>query len=1255
MASAFHDRNAVTMISRKSVIAASAAIICLVALSWFWLLHSESGARFVWNRVTAATAGALDAGSMRGDFTSGLEIGALTFRNDSVNVEVKSATASVDLNLFPLSVEFVELHVDDILLEFTKVDDEGDEPADIRNVVENLSLPLQFSSPDVRLVNARVAGLLEEKDLVVESVALAMSWKDDIRVERLEVVAPEASAKLSGDIKLLRPFAVSIAAEAELSPVLTGQNSLVLVSADLAGSLDESSVTLVAEQWDAELSAQLHNLLDKVSWNARLNATLEEFGLQPSHISITADGDLSAAKISEFSVDGTDLKAKGNGILRWSDGVEVVAQLEVAEANLAVLTPQWPAAHPVSGNLDLEYSGTRLALSESNLSINGADSTLSVDGEIDLDTKIVAGELTWSALQWPVGVTEPAVSSGIGKVAVSGSIDDWTVNGNVLVAAANVDDGEFTIVGGGSRSAAEVAIVDGSALGGTLSGIATYSWINENAWTAVLDVDGVQTEALLPDWPAILSGHVDASGQREPFQVGVSVRDLEGELFDKPVRANGEIRIADKRLTASNFDFAHGASHIRADGDVYSVAGIDFELSIEDVGDYVAGAAGNFDATGNLSLRDDFPSVNVDATSNWLSYSGFEVFELAISDDRDSADGLDIGLVAKDITFEGEHFRDLNAEAVVLKEKQILGVGVSFRQTNLRLELTGAFDDWNDPTEWAGELSELELVVRDLSAVTLQSPTNLLLDSDRITIDEFCLAESIDEKFCGNAHWVAGELLDVDASFTNVPIDLVNVFQETAFTFDQLLNGQLSWRWAIREQATGKAEITITPGTIRSDDRSDIVVRTETGSIQFNVIGGNLLSGSVHLPMPGTGQISGEFSAKDVAAGLASPVEGGIDVSMNDIAIAAAFTPLIDEAGGQLLAELDFSGVLESPRLVGNVELSAGTISYQPLGTRLEEIELQARLNGDRQVTVEGTFRAGEGVAEFHTSAENLVNGLTNLEIFLKGDNLALINVPDIQATANADLTIGFSKDVLQLGGRLAIPTARIRPTNLGSEGISESGDVIIIAGELPSEEEQEPSKLEIQGELEVTLGPDVVIDLAVAKANVTGLTTFTWTGDPMPIANGRYDITGNIQALGQVLKIEEGGVRFAGVSADSPYIRVRATREIFGNSQVKRAGVLVDGDINRPTVEAYTVPMTTEERALTLLVTGSDFDLEAGAGAIDFGTYIAPKLFVSYGVGIFDRDNVISARYDLKRGFGVKATSGQKDSGVDFIYRYEN
>jgi translocation and assembly module TamB len=57
----------------------------------------------------------------------------------------------------------------------------------------------------------------------------------------------------------------------------------------------------------------------------------------------------------------------------------------------------------------------------------------------------------------------------------------------------------------------------------------------------------------------------------------------------------------------------------------------------------------------------------------------------------------------------------------------------------------------------------------------------------------------------------------------------------------------------------------------------------------------------------------------------------------------------------------------------------------------------------------------------------------------------------------------------------------------------------------------------------------------------------------------------------------------------------------------------------------------------------------------VDVGTYIAPRIFVSYGIGVFDQENVFSVRYDLGRGWGVKTTSGESQTGVDISYTVEN
>jgi len=187
-----------------------------------------------------------------------------------------------------------------------------------------------------------------------------------------------------------------------------------------------------------------------------------------------------------------------------------------------------------------------------------------------------------------------------------------------------------------------------------------------------------------------------------------------------------------------------------------------------------------------------------------------------------------------------------------------------------------------------------------------------------------------------------------------------------------------------------------------------------------------------------------------------------------------------------------------------------------------------------------------------------------------------------------------------------------------------------------------------------VLLGDNVTVTLERATAHLSGRTTFVWNGDPVPIGDGSFAMTGKVKAYGQLLEISDGRIRFPRKPADNPQLDIRAEREIFGNQQVKRAGVQISGTLRQPSLQTYTEPMTTQERALTLLMTGNDFSYEQGVGAVEVGMYVAPRLYVSYGIGLFDDQNVIRARYDLRGGLGIKATSGEREAGADISYTLE-
>ena len=277
-------------------------------------------------------------------------------------------------------------------------------------------------------------------------------------------------------------------------------------------------------------------------------------------------------------------------------------------------------------------------------------------------------------------------------------------------------------------------------------------------------------------------------------------------------------------------------------------------------------------------------------------------------------------------------------------------------------------------------------------------------------------------------------------------------------------------------------------------------------------------------------------------------------------------------------------------------------------------------------------------------------------EMTLTGDQLTLFDSPELLLVAEPDIKFGWDDGAIEISGGILIPRARIAPKTIPSGTSSESEDLVIVAGEIPGsdEEEKQEQELAIHGDLEIALGDEIELDLGLAVAQLDGSAVFSWQDKLVPMASGRYGIVGEINAFGQQLSITEGGISFPDVPADNPHLDIRAERRIYGNSEIRRAGVLVKGTVQRMVVEPYTDPMTTRERAQTLLITGSDFNMEQGVGAVDIGTYIAPRIFLSYGIGVFEDQNVISLRYDLSTRWGVKLTSGQRTSGIDINYVIE-
>ncbi len=1205
------------------------AVVLLAAcslLSWWWLLHTDAGARFAWRQAEAALGGMITAAGIEGDLGSGVRFRDVRLKAGDVDATAGSVRLALDVDVLPFSLRISGAHVEPLSVMVAAGDDVDTGPLDVGSILDSLRLPFWLLVDDLEVRDATVGGGAISQEIDIRRLEFSGQWFDRIYVDSVQIDTGMHSLAADGNLQLASPHRLRLDVTAASRQAFVGEGDRI----------------------DLVLSA--NGPVDALGFESSGKVLLS--GYSPLDVELQGIFEIRRLQLDQFRISGDDLGASGSAALAWQDRFAAAADIVLEHANVHAVASRWPAQHPVTGRLSVVMEPGIVRIDDSALSVVGAGAAVNGSVSIDTSTGVVAGAVSWDALQWPIASATPDVSSSAGSVNLSGTLDAWRVDGRVNVEAAGVEEGFFVIDGNGDRDKASVSISEARVLGGRLSGNASYNWTGRRPWTALLDLSGINTATLARDWPGVISGNVSASGRARDNFVQAELRGVSGRVRDREFVANGGLTVDGKDIIARDLTLRHGRSEFVLDGNLYASKGLSFKAAVGNLGELLPDASGAFTASGRVSLNDADPYLRIDGESPVMTYGELHVTNLRITDDGTGIFG--VRATADDISLGGELIDAPRLSIEVAENRQAISVNGGYQDFSLALSLAGRADRWQSPSRWDGELQEFAITGAGENAATLDESARIVISSDRVLMERACVTDAGGAGACLRLDWLFAERIELGASVTRVPLNTVNSLRDVGFDFDQLVNGTVQWRQVFGERATGSGNISISKGAVVRRDRPNFVVQTDTSTIAFNILEGQLFAATIDLPMPGTGSVSGQFRVLDVTNTADSGVDGELQFELSDIAILSVLSPLVDTATGRLRGNMTIAGSVQAPLVSGSLVLDGGSVSYLPIGLHLEDITLESTLVESRRLDASGSFRAGQGRGEIVSSAE-YGGAATGLEIAFRGKNLTVIDVPDVQAQADVDLRVGVADEALTLGGRILIPRARVKPENLPSSRASVSDDVVIVAGKLPDEEQAQPaSNRKITGSVEVALGNDVVLDLDVARASLTGTATFDWNGPAIPVANGRYGLAGEIEAFGQVLEIVEGGVRFPNVPANNPYLRIRAEREIYGNSQVKTAGVLVDGTLARPTINAYTYPQTTEQRALTLLVTGSDFNYEQGVGAVDFGTYVAPRLFVSYGVGLFGRDNVISARYDLARGFGIKATSGQTESGIDIIYRFE-
>lgn len=405
----------------------------------------------------------------------------------------------------------------------------------------------------------------------------------------------------------------------------------------------------------------------------------------------------------------------------------------------------------------------------------------------------------------------------------------------------------------------------------------------------------------------------------------------------------------------------------------------------------------------------------------------------------------------------------------------------------------------------------------------------------------------------------------------------------------------------------------------------------------------------------------------------------------------AAFSPWVTELStleGAVSGTLALSGTPSMPKAQGSLRLEEGTLVAVSNPTRLSSVNLQLQLDGT-EATVAGTGLLGTG--EVALQGRISVRPEVRLELAVKGARHRVLVPPSSELEVSEDLTLVLEGNQLDVRGDIQVHDGFIRHEELpeGSVGISRDVVQVDVQGNVL----EQSGLFDVSADLRLEIDDRFRITGETVNATLGGELRLRQTpGQPLQVFGTLGLQGGELFVFRQFLQIKRGSIAFSG-PADNPALDIAAERKIPGEGITVGAGL--KGPLDAPRLEVYSDPVMSQGEAMSYLVRGRGLDVGAGAdgtalalslGAdivnrsgivsglnklplisnVAFGAsgdeddtaatvsgYIGNRIYVSYGIGLYEPINVLTARLYLQSRLWLEVMSRLENS-IDLYYSFD-
>ena len=897
--------------------------------------------------------------------------------------------------------------------------------------------------------------------------------------------------------------------------------------------------------------------------------------------------------------------------------------------------------------------------------------------------------VAWQQLRWPKPEVLPWLASPRGSLKVDGPWPQygWTVGANTLALDMA---GELSAQGHGDLGSLAIEQARIKALAGVVTAQGRVDWSPHLGTELALRWENLDPSVRFKEWPGRLKGGVTLHArwpQGKPqleFDGGFDDSQLRGYAFALRTRGHTE----DGRITLQQFALRSGTSDLNARGALWPQADLTGDVRSTDFRSLWTGLSGSGAARFSVRGAPESMRFGLHANAQNVGYGKLRAQTLA-------ADA--------NVGFKGHSEATLklgHVEAGVALDELVLSGDGTRERHRAQLSVRGAegvavlgFTGGERRRVWSGQLAQATLTPAGGEPWSLEEEAALRVSAGGLRLEPACF-RSTGSRACVDLDLVAR---DQRIAFRLRDFDLhhLKAWMPPQWAVRGTLGGTAAMQIAGGELAAFTADLEGSAGAIEGDG-----VRMDFGPAHLRVEPEDgRLAATLHLA-PAGGAIDGEVWISPGGPLLDRPMLGELKVKLPDLAWLPVLSPEIAAAQGSIDADLNVSGTLRGPALDGRLQVAGGRVKLATPGIELTDITasfdrgraapLKARVSaksGQGQFTLEGVLKSMQ---------PKLAGTFT-----LKGEEVQGFNTPELHAWITPDLTLALDGRSAKLTGTVTVPRAEITPRQLEAGGVAPSSDQVLVS----RDDSEVHSAMLIETDVRIVLGDKVRFDGLGLKTRLEGaIAAHDEPGRPTTGRGELHLVGGRYKAYGQDLQIETGRLLFNGGRITDPAIDLSAYRKPVEDLNDPRhdvkVGLRARGTLEAPQFSLYSEPAMTQEEQLSWLVLGRSLDTtlksqqstqvsgaaaslgltggdllaqqlaprlgfdEVSVGAkpgetadlarLTIGKYLSPKLFVSYGVGLFQPGHFFRMQYSLSKRFKLIGESGATQGG-DVLYTVES